>query len=79
MRQRRRQAHQRGTGTARSRAGFDQLVAAGVIRPPVDTASPVEEWPTFSLAAGTTASLVDADRGDTEHPASGWPNPYAEG
>lgn len=44
---------------------FDQLVAAGVIRPPVEAGDPTEDWPDLRLPRGTAAGLIDADRGDT--------------
>jgi prevent-host-death family protein len=43
---------------------FDQLVASGVIRPPLEPGDPTEEWPDIRLPAGTAAGLVDADRGE---------------
>jgi prevent-host-death family protein len=43
---------------------FDELVASGVIRPPLEAGDPTAGWPTIRLPAGTTAELIDADRGD---------------
>ena len=43
---------------------FDELVAAGVIRPPLEAADPTEGWPDIRLPAGTAAELIDADRGE---------------
>lgn len=49
-------------GGRRSRS--DELVAAGIIRLPVEPGDPLADWPTIELPAGTAASLVDADRGE---------------
>jgi prevent-host-death family protein len=43
---------------------FDELVASGVIRPPVEVGDPTEGWPDIRLPAGAAAELIDADRGD---------------
>ena len=43
---------------------FDELVATGVIRPPLEAGDPTEGWPDIGLPAGTAAGLIDADRGD---------------
>lgn len=52
----------------RSRAGrrsrFDELVSAGVIRPPLEAGDPLEEWPNIRLPPGTAAGLIDSDRGE---------------
>ena len=45
------------------RSKFDELVAAGVIRPPADDGDPLAHWPRIKLPAGTAAHLIDADRG----------------
>ncbi len=44
---------------------FEALVAAGVIRPPVEAGDPTEDWPDIRLPRGTAAELIDADRGET--------------
>jgi prevent-host-death family protein len=44
---------------------WDQLIAAGILHPPVETGDPFEEWPDIRLSPGTAAELIDADRGDT--------------
>jgi prevent-host-death family protein len=51
---------------ARSRGSsrLDQLVAAGVIRPPLEPGDPTEDWPDIRLPPGTAADLIDADRGE---------------
>jgi len=43
---------------------FDELVASGVIRRPLEAGDPTEGWPNIRLAAGTAAELIDADRGE---------------
>ena len=43
---------------------FDELVASGVIRPPVEAGDPTAGWPAIRLPAGTAAGLIDADRGE---------------
>jgi prevent-host-death family protein len=53
-----------GTRTKSSPSRFDELVAAGVIRPPLETGDPTENWPEIRLPAGTAAELIDADRGE---------------
>jgi antitoxin (DNA-binding transcriptional repressor) of toxin-antitoxin stability system len=47
------------------RTRFDDLVAAGVVRLPVDDRDPLAHWPKLRLPAGTAAELIDADRGET--------------
>ena len=42
---------------------FDELVASGVIRPPLEAGDPTAGWPDIRLPAGTAAELIDADRG----------------
>jgi prevent-host-death family protein len=44
---------------------FDELVASGVIRPPLEAGDPTAGWPDIRLPAGTAADLIDADRGET--------------
>lgn len=48
----------------RGRSQFDALVAAGVVRPPLETGDPLEGWPDLDLPSGTAAELIDADRGE---------------
>jgi prevent-host-death family protein len=50
------------SGRAGSR--WDELIAAGVLRPPVESGDPFEDWPDIRLPAGTAADLVDSDRGE---------------
>lgn len=46
------------------RSRFDELVADGVIRPPLEPGDPFEEWPDIRLPRGTAAELIDSDRGE---------------
>jgi prevent-host-death family protein len=43
---------------------FDELVASGVIRPPLEGGDLTEGWPDIRLPAGTAAELIDTDRGE---------------
>jgi antitoxin (DNA-binding transcriptional repressor) of toxin-antitoxin stability system len=43
---------------------WDELVAAGILHPPVDAGNPFEDWPDIRLRAGTAAELIDSDRGE---------------
>ncbi|HEY2934423.1 MAG TPA: type II toxin-antitoxin system prevent-host-death family antitoxin [Acidobacteriota bacterium] len=43
---------------------FDELIAAGVIRPPLEAGDPTEDWPDIRLPRGTATELIDADRGE---------------
>jgi prevent-host-death family protein len=43
---------------------FDELVAAGVIRAPLEPGDPTEDWPDIRLPPGTAAALIDVDRGE---------------
>ena len=54
-------------GTARrtsARRRWDELIAAGVLHPPVESGDPFEGWPDIRLPQGTAAELIDADRGE---------------
>lgn len=53
-----------GSKTGASPSRFDELVASGVIRPPLEAGDPTEGWPDIHLPAGTAAELIDADRGE---------------
>lgn len=46
------------------RSRWDELIAAGVLRPPIEAGDPFEGWPTIRLARGTAAALIDEDRGE---------------
>lgn len=43
---------------------FDELLAAGVMRPPIETGDPLQAWPDIRLAPGTAVELIGIDRGD---------------
>jgi prevent-host-death family protein len=43
---------------------WDELVAAGILHPPVESGDPFEDWPDIRLPPGTAAELIDADRGE---------------
>ena len=50
------------SGAARSR--WDDLIAAGILHPPVESGDPFEDWPDIRLPRGTAAALIDSDRGE---------------
>lgn len=43
---------------------YEELIAAGVVRPPLEPGDPLADWPDLRLPSGTAALLIDADRGD---------------
>ena len=49
---------------SRKSSRFDELVASGAIRPPLEHGDPAENWPRIRLPRGTAAELIDADRGE---------------
>ena len=53
------------TTRAGRRTPYDDLVAAGVVRLPIESGDPLADWPTLRLPAGTAAELIAADRGET--------------
>jgi antitoxin (DNA-binding transcriptional repressor) of toxin-antitoxin stability system len=54
-----------GTGPSRRAASrWDDLMAAGVLHPPVESGDPFEDWPDVRLPRGTAADLIDSDRGE---------------
>jgi prevent-host-death family protein len=53
-----------GSKITATRSRFDELVASGVIRPPLEAGVPTQGWPDIRLPAGTAAELVDDDRGE---------------
>ncbi|MDE0006475.1 MAG: type II toxin-antitoxin system prevent-host-death family antitoxin [Rhodospirillaceae bacterium] len=55
---------QPGATARRTSRRFDELVASGVIRPPIEAGDPTEAWPDIRLPAGTAAELIDAERGE---------------
>ncbi|MBI3493122.1 MAG: type II toxin-antitoxin system prevent-host-death family antitoxin [Acidobacteria bacterium] len=53
----------KGTRAGR-RSQYEKLVAAGIVRLPLESGDPLAGWPTLRLSAGTAAQLIDADRGE---------------
>ena len=45
------------------RTQYDDLVAAGIVRLPLESGDPLADWPTLHLPAGTAAQLIETDRG----------------
>jgi antitoxin (DNA-binding transcriptional repressor) of toxin-antitoxin stability system len=43
---------------------WENLIAAGVLHPPVEAGDPFEDWPDIRLPRGTAAALIDSDRGE---------------
>jgi prevent-host-death family protein len=52
-----------GGGVSR-RSRWDELMAEGVLQPPVEAGDPFEDWPDIRLPKGTAADLIDSDRGE---------------
>ena len=46
------------------RSRWDELLAAGTLRAPLEAGDPFEDWPDIRLPRGTAATLIDADRGE---------------
>jgi len=44
---------------------LEQLVASGVITPPVEDGDPLEDCPDIRLTPGTATELIDSDRDET--------------
>ena len=53
-----------GDAAGRGLSRYDELVSAGIARPPVEAGDPVEGWPDLRLPRGTAARLIDEDRGE---------------
>ena len=53
-------------GAARTSRGrrWDELIAAGVLHPPIEAGQPFDDWPDIRLPRGTAAALIDIDRGE---------------
>jgi prevent-host-death family protein len=45
------------------RSRWEELIAAGILHPPVEAGDPFEDWPDIRLPPGTAAELIDSDRG----------------
>ncbi len=53
-----------GAGLPKTRSRYDQLVAAGVIRPAVESGGdPLRDLPRIRLTRGTVSRWIDEDRG----------------
>jgi hypothetical protein len=52
----------KGLSHADVKSRFDELLAAGVLRPPLEQGDPFENWPDIHLPRGTAAQLIDEDR-----------------
>ena len=46
------------------RSRWDELLAVGTLRAPLEAGDPFEDWPDIRLSRGTAAALIDADRGE---------------
>jgi len=53
-----------GAGGTSPATRWDELVAAGILHPPVEAGNPFEDWPDIRLPPGTAAGLIDSDRGE---------------
>jgi prevent-host-death family protein len=53
-----------GLTRAGRRTQFDNLVAAGIVRLPLESGDPLADWPTLRLPPGTVAQLIESDRGE---------------
>ena len=52
------------TSKGARRSQYQTLVATGVIRPALERGDPLKGWPDLRLPAGTTAALIESDRGE---------------
>jgi prevent-host-death family protein len=43
---------------------YQELVAAGVIEPAIESGAAPEQWPDIRVSPGTVAQLLDLDRGE---------------
>lgn len=46
------------------RSRYDELLAAGLIRPALEQGDPLADLPMLRLPRGTAGALIDEDRGD---------------
>lgn len=46
------------------RSRWDELIASGTLRPPLEPGDPFEDWPDIRLQRGIAAELINADRGE---------------
>jgi antitoxin (DNA-binding transcriptional repressor) of toxin-antitoxin stability system len=54
-----------GGSRASIKSRWEELLAAGILRPPVEDGDPFEGWPDIRLPSGTAAELIESDRGET--------------
>ena len=47
------------------RSRYEELIAAGIIRPALEGGDPLAEWPDIQLPPGSAAALIESDRGET--------------
>ena len=52
------------TSTPGQSSRYQELIAAGVIRPALEAGDPLGECPDIRLPRGTASALIDADRGE---------------
>ena len=43
---------------------WDELIAAGILHPPLENGDPFEDWPDIRLPKGTAAELINIDRAE---------------
>jgi prevent-host-death family protein len=54
-----------GARASRASIGrWEELMAAGLLHPPVEAGDPFEDWPDIRLPHGSAAELIDSDRGE---------------
>lgn len=53
-----------GPAVPGGRSRYDELVAGGIVRPALDPGDPLADLPMLDLPAGTSAALIDEDRGE---------------
>lgn len=53
-----------GGSTSGGRSRFEELVAAGIIRPALEAGDPLADLPMLDCPPGTATALIDEDRGE---------------
>jgi len=53
-----------GAGRSRRDSPYEELLAAGLVRPPAEEGDPLGDWTSIRLPRGTAARLINEDRGD---------------
>ncbi len=51
-----------GGEPGRARTKLDELIAAGLARPPLESGRLIDDWPDIRLPRGTARDLIDSDR-----------------